>query len=240
LMGTSMRGEKWVDLGNAVVARLETKGSRFEILVDPDKALIFKRGENIDIRDVLMGYVIFEDAHRGKKSPEEKLKATFETDDIFTIAALIIRNGEVQLTAEQRKKMVDEKKKRIVHIIARNCINPQTNLPHPPARIEAAMDEAKVSINPFRDAEEQSKEVVEALRPILPIRMETTKLAVKIPAPYSAKAYSVVERYGTISKDEWGSDGSWICVIEIPAGLRVEFIERVNDFTKGKAQVKTI
>ena len=41
MMGTSMRGEKWVDLGNAVVARLEVKGSRFEILVDPDKALNF-------------------------------------------------------------------------------------------------------------------------------------------------------------------------------------------------------
>ncbi|WXG42886.1 MAG: ribosome assembly factor SBDS [Promethearchaeati archaeon SRVP18_Atabeyarchaeia-1] len=235
-----MHGEKWVDLGNAVVARLETKGSRFEVLVDPDKALEFKKGGNIDIRDVLMGYVIFEDAHRGKKAPEEKLKVAFETDDIFTIASLIIRSGEVQLTAEQRKSMIEEKKKRIIHIISRNSINPQTGLPHPPARIEAAIEEAKVPINPFRDPDEQAKEVVEALRPILPIRMETTKLAVKIPPPYSAKGYSIIERFGTITKDEWGTDGSWICVIEIPAGLRVEFIERVNGFTKGKAQVKTI
>jgi ribosome maturation protein SDO1 len=239
-MGTSMRGEKWIDLGNAVVARLETNGSRFEILVDPNKALDFKRGQNIDIRDAMMGYVIFEDAHRGKKASEEKLKAAFETDDVFAIASVIIKNGEVQLTAEQRKTMIEEKKKRIIHIIARNCINPQTGLPHPPARIEAAIEEAKVPINPFKDPDEQAKEIVEALRPILPIRMETTKLAVKIPTPYSAKAYSVLERYGTISKDEWGTDGSWICVIEIPAGLRIEFIERVNDFTKGKGQIKTL
>jgi ribosome maturation protein SDO1 len=239
-MGTSLRGDKWVDLGNAVIARLETKGMKFEILVDPDKASDFKKGENIDIRDVLTGYVIFEDAHRGKKATEENLKAAFETDDVFTIAGLIIKNGEVQLTAEQRRKMVEEKKKRIVYILARNCMNPQTGLPHPPARIEAAMDEAKVSINPFRDEEEQAKEIVDALKPILPIRMETTKMAVKVPAPFSAKAYSVIERFGRISKDEWGSDGSWIGVIEIPAGLRVEFIERVNEFTKGKAQVKTL
>jgi ribosome maturation protein SDO1 len=239
-MGTSIRGEKWVDLGNAVIARLELKGSRFEILVDPDKALNFKRGENIDIRDILMGYVIFEDAHRGKKAPEEKLKVAFETDDVFAIASQIIKNGEVQLTAEQRKDMIEEKKKRIIHIIARNSINPQTGLPHPPARIEAAIEEAKVPINPFRDPDEQAKEIVEALRPILPIRIETTKLAVKVPSPYSAKAYSVLERYGTISKDEWGKDGSWICVIEIPAGLRVEVVEKINEFTKGKAQIKTI
>jgi ribosome maturation protein SDO1 len=239
-MGTSIRGEKWIDLGNAVIARLETKGMKFEILVDPDKAADFKKGGNIDIRDVLTGYVIFEDAHRGKKAAEENLKAAFETDDVFTIASQIIKNGEVQLTAEQRKRMVEEKKKRIVYILARNSMNPQTGLPHPPARIEAAMDEAKVSINPFRDEEEQAKEIVEALKPILPIRMETTKIAVKVPPPYSAKAYSAVERFGRITKDEWASDGSWIGVIEIPAGLRVEFIERVNEFTKGKAQIKIL
>jgi ribosome maturation protein SDO1 len=239
-MGTSIRGEKWIDLGNSVIAKLETKGMKFEILVDPDKAAELKKGENIDIRDVLTGYVIFEDAHRGKKATEENLKTAFETDDVFKIAGQIIKEGEVQLTSEQRKKMIEEKRKRIIHILARNSINPQTGLPHPPARIEAAMDEAKVSINPFRDEEEQAKEVVEALRAILPIRMETTKIAVKIPTPYSAKAYSAIERFGRITKDEWASDGSWIGVIEIPAGLRVEFIERVNEFTKGKAQIKIL
>jgi ribosome maturation protein SDO1 len=235
-----MRGEKWLDLGNAVIAKLEMKGSRFEILVDPDKALAFKKGATIDMHDVLVGYVIFEDAHRGKKASEEKLKATFETDDVFAIAALIIKNGEVQLTAEQRRKVIEDKRKRIIDILARNCLNPQTGLPHPATRIEAAMEQAKVSINPFRDAEEQAKEIVQALQSIIPIRMETLRIAVKVPSPYAAKAYSVIERFGTISKDEWGSDGSWICVIEIPAGLKVEFMEKVNEFSKGKTQIKTL
>lgn len=239
-MGTAIRGEKWVDLGNAVVARLEAKGNRFEILVDPDKALVYKKSGNVDVRDVLIGYVIFEDAHRGKKATEDKLKATFETDDVFKIASVIIKDGEVQLTSEQRRKMIEEKRKRIIDILVRNCMNPQTGLPHPASRIEAAIEEAKIPINPFGDAQEQAKEVVEALKPILPIRMETMRMAVKIPTPYSAKAYSVVERFGTISKNEWGKDGSWICVVEIPAGLRIEFMERVNEFTKGKAQVKTL
>jgi ribosome maturation protein SDO1 len=239
-LGTAIRGEKWVDLGNAVVARLEAKGNRFEILVDPDKALVYKKSGNVDVRDVLIGYVIFEDAHRGKKATEDKLKATFETDDVFKIASVIIKDGEVQLTSEQRRKMIEEKRKRIIDILVRNCMNPQTGLPHPASRIEAAIEEAKIPINPFGDAQEQAKEVVEALKPILPIRMETMRMAVKIPTPYSAKAYSVVERFGTISKNEWGKDGSWICVVEIPAGLRIEFMERVNEFTKGKAQVKTL
>lgn len=239
-MGTAIRGEKWLDLGNAVIARLEAKGNRFEILVDPDKTLAYKRDGNVDVRDVLIGYVIFEDAHRGKKATEDKLKATFETDDVFKIASIIIKDGEVQLTSEQRRKMIEEKRKRIIDIIVRNCMNPQTGLPHPASRIEAAIEEAQVPINPFRDAQEQAKEIVEALKPILPIRMETMKMAVKIPTPYSAKAYSVIERFGTVSKNEWGKDGSWICVIEIPAGLRIEFMERVNEFTKGKAQIKTL
>jgi ribosome maturation protein SDO1 len=237
---SNIRGAKWVDLGDTVIARYESHGERFEILVDPNKAWDFRRGKNIDLSEILKSFDIFEDAHKGLKASEDKLLKVFETLDINKIAPIILKKGFIQLTTEQRREMINNKKLQIINILARNCINPQTGLPHPPARIERAMEEAKVQIDLWRSPEEQAKDILKMLQPIIPIRMELLKLAVKFPPDFSGKGYSIVERFGTVTKQEWQSDGSWIAQLEIPAGLRGKFVETINNQTKGKAQVTFI
>ncbi len=237
---SDIRGEKRVDLGDTVVARLESHGERFEILVDPQKAWDFRRGKDIDLSEILKSFNIFEDAHKGRRATEEKLLKIFETTDVDKIARTILKKGFIQLTTEQRREMLNNKRLQIVNILARNCINPQTGLPHPPARIERAMEEAKVSIDLWRSPEEQAKDVLKMIQQIIPIRMEQLKIAVKFPPEFSGKGYSIVQRFGTVSKDEWLSDGSWVAVVEIPAGLRGKFVESLNNQTRGKAQVKFI
>lgn len=236
----SIRGDKWVDLGDTVIARLEIRGERFEILVDPNKAWEYRRGQKVDLAEVLKSFDIFDDAHKGLKATEGKLLEIFETTDINKIAPIILKKGFIQLTTEQRKEMINNKKMQIINILTRNCINPQTGLPHPPTRIERAMEEAKVSIDLWRSPEEQAKDVLKMIQSIIPIRMELLKLTVKFPPEFSGKGYSIVERFGTVTKDEWLSDGSWIATVEIPAGLRGKFIEAINNQTRGKAEVKLI
>lgn len=236
----SIRGEKWVDLGGTVIARLETHGERFELLVDPHKAWEYRRGQNVDLSEVLKSFDIFTDAHKGLKAKENKLLEIFETTDINKIAPIILKKGFIQLTTEQRRAMIDNKKKQIINILTRNCINPQTGLPHPPARIERAMEEAKVPIDLWKSPEEQAKDVLKMIQSVIPIRMELLRLSVKFPPEFSGKGYSIVERFGTVTKDEWQSDGSWVAMMEIPAGLRGKFIETLNNQTKGKAEVKFI
>jgi len=236
----SIRGEKRVDLGESVVARYEKDGQRFEILVDPDKAWRLKQGENIDIRDILIGFIIFEDAKRGRKAQEETLIKTFGTDDVFEIAKKILSEGELQLTTEQRRKIIEDKLKQIVHIISRNGINPQTNQPHPPERIRKAIEKAKVSIDPFKPAEDQVNYVVDAIRAILPIRLEVLKLEVVIPAQFAGKGYSFVIQQSRILREEWLQNGSWRGEIEMPAGLYSSFLAKLNKITNSKAMVKVI
>ena len=43
-----------------------------------------------------------------------------------------------------------------------------------------------------------------------------------------------------VEKEEWQADGSWIGVIEIPAGLITEMTNKLNSKTKGNAQVKAL
>lgn len=229
-----------VKLEDAVIARLETHGERYEVLVDPDLALELKRGKEIDISQVLAVDTIFKDSKKGDRASEERMKQLFATSNAFEVAKIIIKKGDIQLTTEQRRKMQEDRKKQIISIIARNAINPQTNAPHPPQRIEKVMEEARVHIDLSKTAEEQVQEVLKALRPIIPIRFEERIVAAKIPAQYAGKAYSVVKSFGEIKKEEWQKDGSWIILINLPAGVVDEFFEALNSLTKGEVDTKIV
>jgi ribosome maturation protein SDO1 len=235
-----MRGDKRVDLGDAVLARLERQGKRFEIIVDPKLAWRFKQGEAIDIREILQGETIFEDALRSRKAANEDLEAVFETTDEFEIARAILSDGSLQLTTEQRRQFVEKRLRQVIDIITRNCINPKTGLPHPPARIEAAMEEAKITVDSRRSAEEQVNDIVKALQAVIPIRMEIQRIAVKVPPDFAAKSVGIVKRFGRITKEEWQRDGSWISIIEVPGGLRGQLIDELNALTRGRSEIKIL
>lgn len=229
-----------VKLEDAVIARLETHGERYEVLVDPDLALELKHGKEVDVAQVLAVDTIFKDSKKGDKASEERIKQLFGTSNPLEVAKIIIKKGEIQLTTEQRRKMQEDRKKQIVAIIARHAINPQTNAPHPPQRIEKAMEEARVHVDLSKTAEEQVQQVLKALRPIIPIRFEERTVAARIPAQYAAKAYSVVKSFGDIKKEEWQKDGSWIILMNLPAGVVDEFFEALNSLTKGEVGTKII
>ena len=229
-----------IPLDQAVVARLESHGERFEILVDPDIAAAIRQGDEIPVEDAVAALYVFENSSKAEKSPDETLKKVFDTVEFDQIAERIIRKGEIHLTSEQRKRMTEDKRNQIVTFISRNAINPQTKLPHPRVRIEMAMEQAKVGVDPFKHVDEQVKDVVKALRPLIPIKFAEMKFAVKIPADYAPKAYGEIRTATTIERDQWQNDGSWICVVRIPAGIQEEFYSLINRLTKGDAELKIL
>ncbi|HUW66630.1 MAG TPA: ribosome assembly factor SBDS [Candidatus Nanoarchaeia archaeon] len=229
-----------VTLDDAVIARLKKGGKQFEVYVDPEGAFSLKRGDDIPIENILAAEEVFENASRGDRPAEQDLDSTFETKDIYEIAKHIILHNEIHLTTEQRKRILDEKKRKIISFIAANAINPQTKTPHPPARIEHAMDEAGVHIDPIKSVDEQVNIVMKAIRPVIPIRFEEVNVAVKISKEYAPKAYGSIAKFGTLSKEEWQNDGSWVGVITIPAGLQDDFFGLVNSLSKGSAEIKIL
>jgi ribosome maturation protein SDO1 len=229
-----------VRLEEAVPARLKTHGTTFEVLVEPDGALAIKRGEKVNLEEILAVEDIFENASRGDRSAEEDLIKAFGTNDALTIAETIIKKGEISLTAEQRKRFVENKRRQVIEVIARNAINPQTRTPHPPARIEQAMTEARVNIDPSKSTDELVKITMKAIRPIIPIRFEEVEVAVKVPADYAPKAYGEISAFGKVIREAWQNNGSWIGVVQIPAGMQTDFYSLVNKLTKGEAETKLL
>jgi len=222
------------------LAKLKVGGHNFEIDIDPDKAIAFKEGKNIGIRDILKAQKIFSDAKKGLVASEHVMQQVFHTTDPLQIAKVIIEKGNIQLSKEYRERQMQLKKKKIIEIIHTNAVDPKTHLPHPRHRIENAMEEAKIKIDEHKKAEDQVKDVVKKLRSVLPIRFELKDIEIRIPSAYAMKSYSVIKRFGNIIKEEWMQDGGWLVVIEVPGGLEEEFYDNLNSITHGNNEVRVI
>jgi len=221
-------------------ARIAKSGEKFEILVKPEEALDYKMGKQLGISQLLVIDEIYSDANKGTHASEEKLQKAFGTTDPVKIAEDIMKHGELQLTTDQRRQLVEDKRKQIVAFIARNCIDPRSGTPHPPIRIEQALNQVKYSIDPFKTVEEQSKDIIDELRSIIPIKIEQMRVAVKIFAEHSAKGYGALKNYGTITREEWQADGALVAVVEMPAGVYGPFLERLGKITQGTIQTKIL
>lgn len=222
------------------LAKIKKGGLNFEVAVDPDLAIEHKKGKPIKINDVVRSEHIFSDVKKGLLAPENKVKELFGTEDFFSVAEMILKEGEIQLTEEYREKIQEQKMNRIVSMISMNAIDPKTKLPHPPQRIRNALEEAKVKIDMFKTAEDQIDSIISKLRPILPISMEKKRILVKFPPEYAGKAYAILSGFGKPEKEDWKSDGSFECEMEIPAGIEPDFYDKLNNATHGDIETKVI
>ncbi len=231
-----------ISLEEAVTARLESHGERFEVLVDPDAALAIKRDEfDGDLEAVIAAEDVFEDATRGDRPPESALEEVFETTDPLEIIPQVIKRGEIQITAEQRKEMQEKKRKNLINRIARNAVNPQMDdAPHPPERIESALEETDFRIDPMEPVEPQVDEALDELRPVIPIRFDTVKVATQLPAEYAGSGQAKIRQFGDLEREEWQPDGSWIGVVEFPAGMQNDFYDLVNEVSSGEAETQIV
>jgi ribosome maturation protein SDO1 len=220
------------------VVRYSFEGEKFEILVKPDPALEYKLGKIKDISSILVSDEIYTDSSKGTRASSEKLLKAFKTEDVTAIAERIVKKGELNLTTDQRRKMTSEKRKQIVNYVAKTFVDPKSHLPHPPLRIEQAMEDGRVTIDPHKSVEEQINDVVEKLRSIIPLKSENLILEIIVPAQFAAQSYSVLKSTGTLQKEEWQSNGSLKAILEIPAAARPNVIDRLGSITKGTASIE--
>ena len=231
-----------ISLDEAVTARLESHGARFEVLVDPDAALAIKRGEfDGDLEEVIAAEDVFENASRGDRPAESDVEDVFDTTEPLQIIPEVIQRGEIQITAEQRREMQERKRRQLINRIARNAINPQMDdAPHPPDRIESALEQTDFRIDPMQPVEPQVDDALDALRPIIPIRFEEVTMAVQIPAEHAGSAQAQIRSFGDLEREEWQADGSWIGVLTFPAGMQNDFYEVVNEHSSGEADTRLV
>lgn len=226
-------------LEKAIIASYEKGGNRFELYVDQDAAYAYLDRRKTDLKNILVAEEVYADVKKGERAKPADLEKAFGTTDIMKILEFVLRNGEVQLTTEQKRRKVEEKRKQIVAILLREAIDPRTNAPHTQMRIENAMEEARIHVDPFKDPREQLEEVVKALRPLLPMKFEKLRIAVKVPAAFAHKCYGTLKNYG-MQREEWTKGGDLVVLVEIFGGLQGEFYDKLNKLTNGQVETKLV
>lgn len=228
-----------VSLDNAIIASYKKEGKHFELYVDPKNTYLYLDGGKKDLKNILVVDEVYENAKKAERAKSADIQKAFGTTDIIEILEITLKKGDVQLTTEQRKKKVGDKRKKIIDMICREAIDVRTGAPIPPIRIENAMEEVRFHVDPFKDPKEQMDELLKKLRPLIPIKFEKVQLAVKIPPEYSHRAYGTLKLYG-IKKEQWLKDGYLIVVVEISAGMQGEFLDKLNKLTAGQVETKKI
>lgn len=221
-----------------IKVKYSKQGKNFEILVNEKVFDYLNKKEKLE--NVLLVNEVFRDISKGERASEEDLKKVFGTENFLEIAEKIIKEGYIQIPTEIRRKWVEEKKRQIIDFIAKNAIDPKSKKPIPPQRIELAMEKIRYNIDPFKGVEKQAEEIVKKLITVIPIKIEKTKIALKIPAEYYGKAYNFIIKEAKIIKEEWDNEGNWLCIVEIPGGFKVEFIDKLSRITEGNLLSKEL
>ncbi|MEW5896778.1 MAG: ribosome assembly factor SBDS [Nanoarchaeota archaeon] len=222
------------------LAKIKRFGQTFEISINTEKALQYKKGALSDVSDVLLADKVFTDAKKGLVAASSELQNAFQTTDVNKIADFILKKGEIQATSEHRAREREQQKLKLINLIHKQAVEPKTGLPHPPERIEAALEQGRIHLDINRSAEEQFSEIISKLKPLLPLKIEKKKMSVTIPAQYAGKARPFIKSNASLLKEEWTNDGCWKVLIEIPAGMQMEFINWLNSITRGDVVVEIL
>lgn len=228
-----------MDTSDAI--KVQYRGDKqFEILVEPDLAKEAKlEGKDHDIQRMLFVQEIFTDAGEGERASADEIEEEFGTRQIMEAADEIFEKGNMQLTTDQKAEMREEKWKQLVNMISRRVQNPKTGNPHPPDRVENALEEAGFNVNWDSDLEEEFEDAIDVLRPIIPVSLDEKTVAIRIPNDKAGKAYDKLQQAAEIEEEQWGND-YFTARVTLPAGVLSELIDELQDMTSGQTEMKEI
>ena len=216
------------------IARIKKTGKNFEIIVDMDNALKFRKGLSNFIE--AEGDKIFTDSKKGLAASNSDLMQAFGTNDLGAIAQIIVKKGEVLVTQEHRDEEKDKKIKQVIDFIVTNSVD-QNGRPYTPQKIETALEQAHVNIKNV-PVDAQIRDIIASLSVVMPIRLETKKIIIKIAAIHTGIAYRIVTQHK--EDEKWLNDGSLEIVVSVPAGTLMDFYDKLNGVTHGSALTEEI
>jgi ribosome maturation protein SDO1 len=212
------------------IAKIRKGSQHFEVLVDMDEALKFKKGES----DYLSLEIdkVFVNSERGDLASVSELETHFGTSNPLEVGKQIVKQGEVLVDQGHRDEEKEKRIKQVVEFLVRNAVDPKTGSPHTSERIKNALEQSHVNIKNV-PVENQISEIIEKISREIPIKLETKKVRIKIPAVQTGKVYGLISQYK--EKEDWLNDGSLEVVVKVPAGLLMDFYDKLNSMTHGSA-----
>ena len=215
-----------------VIARLRVGKLDFETMVDLDNAMKLKKGQPVSIHDVIKDTAVYTDQKKGMKAGKAELELSFGTTELNIIVEKIVKKGEIEVTKEFRDEALENRRKQVVDFLIKNGVDSRNGRPFTPDMIQNSLKEAGVKIE-NQPVDKQIKNIIESLKRVIPIKLETKKIKIKIPAEHTGKVYGLLQEYK--EKEEWLSNGALEVILNIPNGILMDFYDKLNSITHGTA-----
>ncbi|MBI4440951.1 ribosome assembly factor SBDS [Candidatus Woesearchaeota archaeon] len=224
------------------VARLTIPKTKqvFEIDIEPQRALEFRHGKDIDIRDVLKVQRIFHDVSKAEFAKNTELKEFFDTEDPLEVAKVILQKGEIQPTIDELARLHEEKKKRIFDVLIKYAVTAKTRKPINAEHLESIIHQGKVKMDIHEPDSWLIRKIVEAAKSIMPLDFDVHKIQVTLAPQFIEQARYHMKTLTKIVSEEMLPDGSWQVTAEVPVGIKEELFNYLNALTHGKFSSKLV
>eukprot|EP00698_Gefionella_okellyi_P003042 TRINITY_DN12863_c0_g1_i2.p1 TRINITY_DN12863_c0_g1~~TRINITY_DN12863_c0_g1_i2.p1 ORF type:complete len:274 (-),score=60.46 TRINITY_DN12863_c0_g1_i2:186-935(-) len=211
--------------------KLKQGKHHFELMTNVGSVSKFRKGE-LGLDNVLQTDTIFANHAKGDRANASDLKDAFNTEDLQECIKQILQKGEIQLTAHERKEMVEKKKREIVNYLHKYYTDPRTHTPHPVVRLEAALDEIKFRVDPDVPADKQAQEALKKLPEVIPLKRSEVEGQLVVTHKMLGSVQGVLAKYSAVRSEQYTSEG---CVMEVAIvpGDYDSLIADLNKVTKG-------
>mmetsp|Transcript_53470 Transcript_53470/g.85444 ORF Transcript_53470/g.85444 Transcript_53470/m.85444 type:complete len:307 (+) Transcript_53470:66-986(+) len=185
---------------------------KFEVIAKQGAVLAYRDGK-LNFTDVLMIDQVFTNSTKGDIANPGELQEVFGTEDVVKCCEEIVKRGQLQYTAQERKQFVDEKMNEIVYYINKNYVDPKTKLPHPADRISNCMKECHIRVDPNKETRRQAEDAVTKMRgKLMFAKAVALRAKLTIKHQYVGNAMNIVQQIATVQHEEWTGDG---CIFTI-------------------------
>jgi ribosome maturation protein SDO1 len=193
------------------------------------------RAGKLGWNNVLVADQVFTDSRKGNVAKSNDLRKVFGTDDLNTCLQKIVQEGDLQVSAKERREDQQQHRRAVIGYMHRTYVDAR-NLPHPVSRLEGVIDEAKVRLDQRESVEKQADEIVKKLQGTLVFRKNTAEYTVVVKHEYAKKVQSTIYQFSDVRKEDWSAQGCTWTLNVSPHDLD-NLISALNKTTKGDFQL---
>jgi len=206
----------------------------FEVATKPGSARKYRDGK-LGWNNVLAVDAVFTNFKKGNVAKSSDLVSVFGTSDEMEAAKKIVAEGELQVSASERKEDLEGHRRAVIHYLHKTYIDASSEKkghPHPVSRLERIVDEAKVRLDPAENPQKQAEQIVKKMVGKWIFIKSSMECTIFLEHVYAKKCSGIVYKNSEVVREEWDKDGcKWtICV---SPGDFDSFVAELNKITSG-------
>ncbi|MES1920077.1 hypothetical protein MHBO_001796 [Bonamia ostreae] len=156
------------------LVRFKKDGFHFEVPTVPGTVKKY-REDRISVTDVIAAENVYTNYNKATRARNQDLESVFGTKNEMDCIKHILKFGIYQETAQEKREETEKNFRNLINLINVNYVDPTSNLPHPPERIRASLQDVKFRFDVSKSSGSQVEKAVAKLRGALTLKKRSTE-----------------------------------------------------------------